>query len=183
MLYRPLQPVLLHIRYSSSMEAGVAGTSQLCQPLDESDQQQTELQTQLEHVDAQHAAGNSAGNSEGSTTVASSSQRPCWRQRLIRYGIAAIQAVLVLEVAAVVLGPLLRSAPVKSKKKEESDSEDFDPADILMDYFTGRRGRFNGSHCAGCIVHVKFSGSNSCIASASNWLINRGPRVRNSAAD
>jgi hypothetical protein len=119
------------------MEAGVAGTSQLCQPSAEADQQQSEPQAQLQLEATQDAAGNSAGNSESSSTVASSSQRPRWRQRLIRYSIAAIQAVLFLEVAAVVLGPLLRSAPVKDKKEEN----DFDPADILMDYFTGRRGR------------------------------------------
>jgi hypothetical protein len=147
------------------MEAGVAGTSQLCQPLDDVDQQQSELQTQLQHADTQDAAG----NSEGSSTVASNSQRPRWRQRLIRYGIAAIQAVLALEVAVVLLGPLLSSAPVKAKKKDQSDSEDFDPADILMDYFTGRRGRLMWLILSWVYQICLLPCTDSSIACACNW--------------
>lgn len=89
---------------------------------------------QQEQPDRTQGGSSSSSSSEGSN------QRPSWRKRLIRYGIAAIQAVLLLELAVTVVQPFLS----ESSKAESEDSDDsdqgFDPADILMDYFTGRRG-------------------------------------------
>lgn len=76
----------------------------------------------------------------GSSSSEGSNQRPGWRKRLIRYGIAAIQAILLLELAATVVQPFL-SERTKAESDDSDDSDQgFDPADILMDYFTGRRG-------------------------------------------
>lgn len=93
-----------------------------------------DLQQQEEAGGAQHGPGSS-----GST--GSSSQRKSWRQRVVAYSIRAIQAVLLLEVAAMLAQPLLAAGPQQLKETEaETDPADFDPCDILVDFFSGRRG-------------------------------------------
>lgn len=92
-----------------------------------------QITSDLQQLDEPQQGSGSSGNS-------SSNGSSSWRQRLIRYSIKIIQAVLLIEVAAIVVQPLL-PAPSKSKKATSgSEDQDNDPADILMDYFTGRRG-------------------------------------------
>jgi hypothetical protein len=103
----------------------------------------------LLHVD-EPQQGHSGGNS--SSDVSSSS----WRQRLVRYSIKVIQAVLLIELAAMVVQPML-PAPLKSEDAtSDSDEQGFDPADILMDYFTGRRGAQMQHGLAHPILHADF---------------------------
>lgn len=128
------------------------GSSSTRQADDTETQQATSDVQQAE--EAQPEASTSGSSNDGS------SQQPRWRQRLVKYSIKAIQAVLLIEVAAILAYPLV-SAPSKSKIRESESSEEqgFDPADILMDYFTGRRGE------AACTCHPAASDYDTYIRS------------------
>jgi hypothetical protein len=108
---------------SSQQGSSQANTSEIHQ------QTTSDLQQLEEPQPGSASSGNSSSNGSSSS----------WRQRLIRYSIKVIQAVLLIEIAAIVVQPLL-PAPSKSKEATDSDEQGIDPADVLMDYFTGRRG-------------------------------------------
>ncbi|WIA10372.1 hypothetical protein OEZ85_010564 [Tetradesmus obliquus] len=62
------------------------------------------------------------------------------RGRWIRILVAPIKAVLFLELAGMVAGPLLRSQTKRRERSSDSEADsgsDLDPADVLMDYLTG----------------------------------------------
>ena len=102
---------------------------------------QQQPQQQQQQQQPEQEADSAAGAAAAAAEEGSSSRKPGWRQRLIRYGIAAIQAVLLLEAAAVVIPPLLPRHSKSDKASADNSSDDgLDPADVLMDYFTGRRG-------------------------------------------
>lgn len=76
------------------------------------------------------------------------------RNRWIRITIAAIKAVLFLELAGLVLGPLTAAGSRRRQKAvaDDGSDSDLDPADVLLDYLTGRTGRpelmIHSSSCA-----------------------------------
>jgi hypothetical protein len=83
------------------------------------------------------AAASSGG---GSADPAQQQQPKDKNSRWIRIVVASIKAVLFLELAGMVAGPWIASKTSRRRRRSSdtgSDS-DLDPADVLMDYLTGK---------------------------------------------
>eukprot|EP00879_Flechtneria_rotunda_P006600 GHRR01006935.1.p1 GENE.GHRR01006935.1~~GHRR01006935.1.p1 ORF type:complete len:256 (+),score=115.80 GHRR01006935.1:133-900(+) len=83
-------------------------------------------------------AGSGSGSSSSSSQVDEIPRQPRYK-RWVRLAITAVQVVLFLEAASIVAGPLVPRRH-ETATEEDSSKDDFDPADILMGYLTGRKG-------------------------------------------
>lgn len=103
--------------------------------------EQTATETLSIEPTAAVAAVSSSQEHTAETTTAETEPQPR-RGRWVRIAIAAIKAVLFIELAGTALGPLA-AAGSKRQQKDVSDEDtdsDLDPADVLMDYLTGKTG-------------------------------------------
>jgi hypothetical protein len=83
----------------------------------------------------------SASNSSHGQAQQQQQQPKDSRSRWIRIVVASIKAVLFLELAGMVAGPLIASKTRRRRSSSDSAEDsgsDLDPADVLMDYLTGR---------------------------------------------
>eukprot|EP00882_Tetradesmus_deserticola_P008516 GHRQ01008979.1.p1 GENE.GHRQ01008979.1~~GHRQ01008979.1.p1 ORF type:complete len:222 (+),score=88.56 GHRQ01008979.1:61-726(+) len=93
----------------------------------------------------QHPSSALAPGSSSSSSSDGQAQQQVQRKdskgRWIRITVASIKAVLFLELAGMVAGQLVASRSGRRRSSSESDAgsdSDLDPADVLMDYLTGR---------------------------------------------
>jgi hypothetical protein len=92
------------------------------------------------HASDQHASL-VAASSDSSGSPAQQQQPKDNKGRWIRIVVASVKAVLFLELAGMVAGLLIASRTGGRRRSGDSDSgsdSDLDPADVLMDYLTGR---------------------------------------------
>lgn len=110
------------------------------------EQQQQPLQADARPAQEEQAAATNTSSSSNSRSRDPQQQRQQWLQRLVRVGVAAVKAVLVLELFATLAGPAiarrLRSRRSGSQDDSDVDGSDagFDPADVLVAYLTGAAG-------------------------------------------
>ncbi|KAF6258936.1 hypothetical protein COO60DRAFT_1068198 [Scenedesmus sp. NREL 46B-D3] len=89
----------------------------------------------------QHASSTPASASSSNDGQEQQQQTRGSKGRWIRIAVASIKAVLFLELAGMVAGPLIASKTGRRRSSSDSDAgsdSDLDPADVLMDYLTGR---------------------------------------------
>jgi hypothetical protein len=95
------------------------------------------------HAPEQHTSLAAASSDSSISPAQQQQQQPNdSKGRWIRIVVASIKAVLFLELAGMVARPLIASK-LRDRRHSSGDSDsgsgsDLDPADVLMDYLTGR---------------------------------------------